>query len=123
MRVLLAVCIAVALGEIASAQEHALSKGAGAASCAQYAKAYQMRPDQTDDLFLSWAVGFMSAFNFVKATMGGASFDLAAKTPNEMTRYRRAKCEIRHSGRFKLCTNMPACRRNDPPHHEMENNP
>jgi hypothetical protein len=31
-----------------------------------------------------------------------------------------AKCEIRHSGRFKLCDKMPACRRSGPPHCEME---
>jgi hypothetical protein len=92
MRLLLAVCIAVALGEIANAQEHGLSRGAGAVSCAQYAKVYQMNPDLTDDLFSSWALGFMSGFNTVTGTMGGKSWDLAAKTPGEMTRYLRQYC-------------------------------
>jgi hypothetical protein len=65
----------------------------------------------------------MSGLNLATGNMSGTARDLAAKTPNEMTRYRRAKCEIRHSGRFKLCTKMPASRRNDPPDHEMETNP
>ena len=92
MRVLLAVCIAVALGGIASAKEHAVSRGAGAVSCAQYAKAYQMNPDQIDDLFFNWALGFMSAVNVITGTMDGTSRDLAAKTQNEMKRYFRQYC-------------------------------
>ena len=92
MRLLLAVCIAVALGETASAQAHAVGKGAGTASCAEYAKAYQMSPDQTEDHFLSWAVGYMSGINFITGNMSGTSWDLAAKTPNEMKRYLRQYC-------------------------------
>jgi hypothetical protein len=92
MRVLLAVCIAVAWGEIASAREPAAIKGAGAASCAEYAKAYQMSPVQTDDLFLSWAVGYISGINFITGNMSGTSWDLAAETQNEMKRYLRQYC-------------------------------
>jgi hypothetical protein len=92
MRVLLAVCIAVALGEIASAQAHAVGKGARAASCAEYAKAYKMSPDQTEDYFLSWAMGYISGINFVTGNMSEVSWDLAAKTDNEMKRFLRQYC-------------------------------
>ena len=91
MRLLLAVCFAIAMNAVACAQEQtAAGRGAGVASCAQYAEAYRSAPDETDNFFLSWALGYMSGINFSKKEV---FVDLNAKTLDEMKSYLRQYCE------------------------------
>lgn len=45
------------------ADENLVWMGAGAASCAEFAKAYQQDPEHMERLFLSWTQGFMSGLN------------------------------------------------------------
>jgi hypothetical protein len=51
MRLLLAACFAVGLGEIAYAQVY-VTRGVGTNSCADYANTYRMQPYETDQAFL-----------------------------------------------------------------------
>jgi hypothetical protein len=62
MRLLIAVCCAVAWGGVACAEgRHADIQGVGAGSCAGYAEAYRLIPDETDLVYGSWAQGYITA--------------------------------------------------------------
>jgi hypothetical protein len=90
MRVLLAVCFAIAMTAIACAQGQAEAMmGAGVVSCAEYAKADRIDPNYAEDFFLSWAAGYMSGINSLNKD---AFFDLSAITSDEMKRYLRQYC-------------------------------
>src|SRR5271169_6056349 len=109
MRVLVVVCFAVALGEVAHAQQHADVRGYGASSCAQYANMYRMRPDEADKMFLGWAMGYISGVN--ERTDDGY-FDLGAKEPDEMKRFLRHYCDVHplanyHDGVEELMKSLP----------------
>ena len=86
MRLLIGVCIVVASAGIATAQQHSDTRGLGFSSCAEYAKDCQRHPQDIDDLFLGWALGFISGAN---ATRANDFYDLAAKTSDEMKRFFR----------------------------------
>jgi hypothetical protein len=89
MRVLLAVCFAIAMNAVACAEGLvAWGKGAGSGSCAKYAQAYRSAPDH--NFYLSWALGYMSGIN---SSNKDAFFDLNANTPEEMMRYLRQYCD------------------------------
>ena len=90
MRLLLAVCFAIAMNAIAHAQQTAVMKGTGSGSCARYAEAYRSAPDETDNFFLSWALGYMSGINSSKKEV---FVDLNAKTLDEMKGYLRQYCD------------------------------
>ena len=64
MRLLLAACFAVGLGEIAYAQAY-VTRGAGANTCASFANTYRVDPEQTDRVFQAWAMGYMSGINLI----------------------------------------------------------
>ena len=42
--------------------------GTGVGSCGKFAADYRQNPDQVDNLFFTWAQGFMSGFNITEAT-------------------------------------------------------
>ena len=89
MRTLLAGCFAVALGGIASAQQHFDAQGFGLSSCAEYAADYRRSPEALETIYFTWAQGFISGVN---ADRANDFFDLKAKTPHEMRRLIRQYC-------------------------------
>jgi hypothetical protein len=91
MRVLLAVCFAIALDGVAGAQEHYEVRGVGVSSSAAYANMFRRAPDETDAMFSAWAMGYLSGIN---TGFENDFFDLNAKSPDEMTRYLRRYCDI-----------------------------
>jgi hypothetical protein len=44
-------------------QQDFAGAGAGAVTCAKFAKAYAVAPQVTEDLYYSWALGFMTGLN------------------------------------------------------------
>ena len=42
--------------------------GPGSVSCGKFAADYRQNPDQVDNLFFTWAQGFMSGFNVTETT-------------------------------------------------------
>ena len=42
--------------------------GPGSVTCGKFAADYRQNPDQVDNLFFSWAQGFMSGFNITETT-------------------------------------------------------
>jgi hypothetical protein len=89
MRLLLAVCFAVALGGIACAEEHSTTRGAGVYTCAKYAEMFQIRPDEADATYFPWAVAYISDVNSKSA---GAFFDLEGMSTAAMKGYLRVYC-------------------------------
>ena len=96
MRVLLAVCFAIAMNAIACAQT-AVMKGAGSGSCALYAEAHRSAPDETDNFFVSWALGYMSGINSLNKDV---FFDLNSMTLDEMKRSLRQYCDAHPSADY-----------------------
>jgi hypothetical protein len=85
---LFAACCVVAWGGVACAEgKHFDTKGAGANSCAEYAKAYRSNPTQTDIMFGSWAQGYISGIN---AAMEDAYFGV--RNFDETLRFLRKYC-------------------------------
>jgi hypothetical protein len=103
MRGLIAVCVVVVLGGSANAQkQHGGARGAGVASCAEFATGYQKDPDFAEVYFLSWAFGYMSGVNAaaVDLQLGSQVFDLGSKTQDEMKRYLRRYCDEHPSANY-----------------------
>jgi hypothetical protein len=42
--------------------------GPGSVTCSKFAADYRQNPDQVDNLFFTWAQGFMSGFNITETT-------------------------------------------------------
>ena len=42
--------------------------GPGSVTCGKFAADYRQNPDQVDNLFFTWAQGFMSGFNITETT-------------------------------------------------------
>jgi hypothetical protein len=89
MRLLLAICFAVALGGIACAEEHSTPRGAEVYTCAKYADMFQIHPDKADATFFPWAMAYI---NRVNSKSAGAFFDLKGMSTAEMQRYLRVYC-------------------------------
>src|SRR6516162_596709 len=62
MRTIITHCMILTAG-VANAQRHQ-SSGVGARSCAQFAEDYRQSPGVTEQVYFSWAQGFMSGMNF-----------------------------------------------------------
>jgi len=97
MRLTLAVCCVVAWGGVAYAEgKHFDVRGVGATSCGKYAEMYRMNPRNADDLYISWAQGYISGVN----SGMDAYFDLGSKTSDEMLRFLRKYCNDHPSANF-----------------------
>jgi hypothetical protein len=55
--------------------------GVGAKTCGIFASNYRINPKLADDLYHSWAQGFMSGLNYAKST--GNRRDLSAMSTND----------------------------------------
>jgi hypothetical protein len=64
--------------------------GVGAKTCGIFASNYLINPKLADDLYHSWAQGFMSGLNYAKAEATGDRRDLLAmSTDNQMARIKK----------------------------------
>jgi hypothetical protein len=88
MRVLLAVCFAIAPDGVACAQ-HADTRGQGAIHCEAFG-VLRERSTDLEDKFFDWAEGYASGIN---AARPRGYFDLNAKEPDEMKLYLRRYCD------------------------------
>jgi hypothetical protein len=100
MRLLLAVCFAIALGGIAYAQPHG-STGAGNRSCAKYAELKRNFPEEADLAFLGWAQGYMSGINLGGLVQGSHSYRDLSQTPEQITFFLKQYCDANPSANFK----------------------
>jgi hypothetical protein len=86
------VTVAVIIGlmtTISASAETALW-GVGAKTCGIFASNYLINPKLADDLYHSWAQGFMSGLNYAKAEAVGDSRDLSAMpTEEQMARIKK----------------------------------
>ena len=113
MRVLLAVCFAIALGDLACAQEHFAVRGQGAVSCAKFAEWSRSNPDDVESIFSAWAVGYLSGVND-----GSLDYfaDLKAKESEELKLYLRQYCDAHPLATYRdamieLYGTLPVCQR------------
>ena len=82
--------MALLCGTPLAAQEGA-GRGVGTTSCSQYAQLYKADPKITEQVFASWAQGFMTGFNF--STLREHHFrDMSAKTVDALNTHARLYC-------------------------------
>jgi hypothetical protein len=79
---LAAIAFTATLARVASAQGY----GVGMHSCAEFAKLYASNPSMAEDIYFTWAQGFMSGLNMASAVqngvdrnLGGTSADMSAQ--------------------------------------------
>jgi hypothetical protein len=70
--------IIIALMTTISANAETALWGVGAKTCGIFASNYLINPKLADDLYHSWAQGFMSGINYAKMEAAGNSRDLSA---------------------------------------------
>ena len=63
MRRLVAILLGAAISSAAFAADEGQGYGLGMHSCAEFADAYKAQPAFTEDLYFTWAQGFMSGLN------------------------------------------------------------
>lgn len=85
-----------------AAERPAIELGAGAASCQQYAQSYARNPDLTDQIYFSWAQGFMTGWNVGGLGQGQSSYfrNLAAIPIDQQHRKIREYCNQHPSADF-----------------------
>ena len=93
---------AAALAILCSFGSHAFGQGLGPGmlSCGEFSRAYATNPTATEDVFYTWAQGFMSALNlsFVSTTGAYRFID-----PNGMAGYKlhlRQYCDAHPAGPY-----------------------
>jgi len=58
-----AVLVVIVTAEASAQQPQAGMMGAGSGTCAQYTQAYRRDPDEANNVYFSWAQGYMSGQN------------------------------------------------------------
>lgn len=79
--------IIVLMATLSASAETALW-GVGAKTCGIFASNYLINPKLADDLYHSWAQGFMSGLNYAKATDDGRDLS-AMPTEEQMARIKK----------------------------------
>ena len=69
--------------------------GVGAKTCGVFASNYLINPTLADDLYHSWAQGFMSGLNYAKMEATGDSRDLSAMPTEEQMAHIKKYCNAR----------------------------
>jgi hypothetical protein len=86
----LSICILLVAGtSLARADDGAMSRGAGATTCAKFGAAYGKNPEAVELVFFPWAQGFMSASNIALALAGSKQYrDLGGATEPQQAKIR-----------------------------------
>jgi hypothetical protein len=83
------------------------AQGAGILTCRQFANMYRGHPELTENVFFTWAQGFMTGVNYAKIAAHGKSANLGAMTTAKQKRYIRSYCDAHPSEFFlKAITNL-----------------
>jgi|GEM_PF-5281765 len=94
MRSVTVSAIIVLMTTISASAETALW-GVGAKTCGIFASNYLINPKLADDLYHSWAQGFMSGLNYAKVEATGDSRDLTAMPTEEQMARIKKYCNAR----------------------------
>jgi len=73
-----------------ASRSQTLFMGAGASTCAEFAKLYQRNPGEYEYVYFHWAQGFMSAFNELASKESRRNLD--GMNASEEMRYLRNYC-------------------------------
>jgi hypothetical protein len=88
----LAVVAVLMIMSSAASSEPRVLMGIGAKTCAVFAKDYQLNP-QIENIYTTWAEGFMSGANMMVTVMGGASTDVEAMSLSDQQQFLRSFCQ------------------------------
>ena len=83
------------LAVVGSVKAETVLWGVGAKTCGIFASNYLINPKLADDVYHSWAQGFMSGVNYAKVAATGDSRDLAAMPTDEQMARIKKYCNAR----------------------------
>ena len=93
--------IAVLLGAASISQaEEIAAQGAGTLTCGQLANMYRGHPTLAENVFFTWAQGFMTGLNYQKMAKHGKSANLGAMTTAKQKSLIRSYCDAHPSAIF-----------------------
>ena len=87
-RVLLCSLVTLLSFSVCRADEASV-KGYGAASCAVFGQAYKKNPDEAEETYFAWALGFMSGINLIAKVQHLQRRDLMAMSSENQKRFIR----------------------------------
>jgi hypothetical protein len=88
----IAILVAGAVGH-ATAAEPSMSAGMGLATCAQFGDIYRENPEFAEQVFFSWATGYMTAWNAAFSSRRSSMIDLSGMTPDQQKGFIRSYCD------------------------------
>jgi hypothetical protein len=83
----------------AFAQDHYRTKGQGEVPCAKFGEHYRESPQFFEDTFFAWALGYMSAINWMMTP--GSYHDINAKDTKDMKAQLRQYCNAHPLANYK----------------------
>jgi hypothetical protein len=96
------VIIAISLGATSNSHaEEIAAQGAGILTCRQFANMYRGHPELAENVFFTWAQGFMTGMNYAKIEAHRKSANLGAMTTAKQKSYIRSYCDA-HPSEFFL---------------------
>jgi hypothetical protein len=100
--------VAVLLGATSISQAAEIAaQGAGILTCRQFANMYRGHPELAENVFFTWAQGFMTGVNYAKIAAHGKSANLGAMTTAKQKSYIRSYCDSHPSELFlRAVTNL-----------------
>jgi len=94
MRFVTLSAIIISMATISASAETAFW-GVGAKTCGVFANYYKINPKLADDLYFSWAQGFLSGINYKSIVVNGDSRDLSSIDIEQQMTHVRKYCDER----------------------------
>src|SRR5208282_6818979 len=102
MKPLRAIALLGGISSAAFAADKAPGYGVGMHSCAEFAQAYAADPTTAEDLYFSWAQGFMSGVNLAYVTSTGSYRYINGNEMLSQKSFIRSYCDAHPQAQYSL---------------------
>jgi hypothetical protein len=103
---LLVIAVFLGMTSISQAEEIA-AQGVGTLTCRQFANMYRGHPELVENVFFTWAQGFMTGVNYAKIAAHSKSANLGTMTTAKQKSFIRSYCDAHPSEVFlEAVTNL-----------------
>lgn len=99
-KAILFMAMAALLGRAEGADTEAAVSGIGAAKCSAFTKAFKESPTLAENLYFSWAQGYMSGMNTALLMVKKPFRDLSAQSADQQKLHIRNYCDKRPDSPF-----------------------
>ena len=99
-KIILLIAMAALLGRVEAAENEAAVSGIGAAKCSAFAKAFKESPTMAENVYFTWAQGYMSGMNTALLMVKKPFRDLSAQSADQQKLHIRNYCDKRPDNPF-----------------------